>query len=270
MKKQKTILISNDDGCQSEGILALARALSPIAKVIIVAPASNQSAVSHSMSLRNFLRLVKHPPLVTDSQVIDIYGVEGTPSDSVYMGVNHILKDTQVDLVVSGINHGGNLANDVFYSGTVSAAREAVFLGIPAVAISLVANHSFDFSECSKFIASFVTSLLDQPLPRGMLLNINIPKVVTKKEIAVTVVGQHSYELAVDKRRDPRGEDYFWIGGAWSGFEDLPGTDCKAIADGYISLTPISLELTNEKLLSWSSALKIKGYQSQELYREVK
>lgn len=267
MTKTKTILVSNDDGYNSEGIVALAQALSPLGRVIVVAPSTNQSAMSHSITLRRPLRLTKHSSQVQHGNSLEIYSVDGTPSDAVYLAVNFLLKNEKIDLICSGINHGGNLGKDVVYSGTVSAAREGVFFGIPSVAVSLVANHSFDFTEAAAFAGSFCANLLEQELPKDLLFNINVPKIVSQSEYAITTVGEHDYSLDVEQRIDPRGEPYYWVGGEWSGYRDLPGTDCKAIADGYISVTPISLRLTNEPLLPWLSAHSVPGHSANDLYK---
>lgn len=256
------ILVSNDDGINAEGIQALAKALTPLGRVVIVAPASDQSTVSHAMSLRRPLRLSKALDLETPTGNVEVYGVDGTPTDSVYMAVHHILKNQKIDLIVSGINHGANLGNDVLYSGTVSAAMEGVFLGIPGVAFSLVSNHGFNFNVAGDFALNLCRTILSNRLPRGTMLNVNIPKIVTQKSFAVTVLGEHGYDQVVRKCVDPRGHDYYWIGGSWSGYQDLPGTDCKAIAEGYISVTPLEISLTSKKLLSWVTDLQLNDYES--------
>lgn len=269
MTTLKTILISNDDGYDSAGIVALAQALAPIARVVVVAPQVNQSASSHSITLRKPLRLARQPGIKAENQIVEVYSVDGTPSDAVSMGVNYVLKDQKVDLVVSGINHGANLGKDVVYSGTVAAAREAVFLGIPAVALSLVANHSFDFKRAADFAQAFCEQLLVKLPPANLLFNVNVPKIVTQKDLALTVVGRHDYSREVEKRLDPRGEEYFWVGGQWSGYQDLPGTDCKAVAEGFISVTPLNFALTNEALFPWLSDLEIANYQTSEQYKKA-
>jgi 5'-nucleotidase len=254
------ILISNDDGVRAEGIIALATALAPLGEIIVVAPSTDQSAVSHSMSLRRPLRVERLDDLKTDHGSVAFYAVDGTPTDSVYMAAHHILKGRKIDLVASGINHGANLGSDVLYSGTVSAAMEGVFLGIQAVAFSLVANHREDFSGASQFANALCKTLLGRPLPKGTLLNVNVPKTIGKSGYCVTSIGHHEYTNVVQERKDPRGHAYYWIGGEWNGFKDLPGTDCKAIAEGRISVTPVEVKLTNEKLMPWVRDLPIDGY----------
>lgn len=243
------ILVSNDDGFQSLGINALARALSHIGEVVIVAPATDQSAISHAISLSRPLRLVHQPSFFEGSHEIKVYSVDGTPTDCVYMGVHFVLKNRAPDLVVSGINHGANLGNDVLYSGTVSAAMEACMLGITSVAVSLVSLHSYNFEMAAEFIERFCSGLLKKSWPKATLFNVNIPKRVNDLNYAITRLGHHEYTSEVTERKDPRGNSYYWIGGTWSGYEDLPGTDCRAIAQGQISVTPISLSLTCDPLL---------------------
>lgn len=243
------ILISNDDGYASMGIRALMRALAPIGEIVVVAPATDQSAISHAISLKLPLRLVQQPSEYEGSEEIKIYSVDGTPTDSVYMGVHYILKGRVPNLVVSGINHGANLGNDVLYSGTVSAAMEASLLGITSVAVSLVSLHNYDFDRASQFIRSFCEGILKKSWPKGTLFNVNIPKRLQHLDFAVTKLGYHEYTTEVTERKDPRGKSYYWIGGTWSGYQDLPGTDCRAIAQGLISVTPITLNLTHAPLL---------------------
>ncbi|HXW59959.1 MAG TPA: 5'/3'-nucleotidase SurE [Myxococcota bacterium] len=243
------ILVSNDDGYASMGINALARALCHIGRVIVVAPANDQSAVSHAISLNRPLRLNQQPSLKENDREILVYSVDGTPTDSIYMGVHHVLKNTKPDLVVSGINHGANLGYDVLYSGTVSAAMEACVLGITSVAVSLVSLHSYNFDKAADFAQRFCAGILQKPWPKGTLFNVNVPKRVEKLDYAITRLGHHEYTTEVAERKDPRGNKYYWIGGTWSGYEDLPGTDCRAIAQGLISVTPITVNLTCHPLL---------------------
>lgn len=247
--KKPLILVSNDDGYFSMGINAMARALSSIGEVIVVAPVSDQSAISHAISLNRPLRLVTQPSILGKDQEIRVLSVDGTPTDAVYMGVHHVLKDRLPDLVVSGINHGANLGYDVLYSGTVSAAMEGAMLGITSVAASLVSLHDYNFDKAAEFVELFCSGLLKKSWPKGTLFNVNIPKRVKDLDYAVTRLGHHEYTTDVAERKDPRGHSYYWIGGTWSGYQDLPGTDCRAIAQGLISVTPITLSLTCDALL---------------------
>lgn len=243
------ILVSNDDGFSSMGINALMRALAAIGEVIVVAPLTDQSAISHAMSLNRPLRLKQQPSAFENGQEVLVYSVDGTPTDCVYMGMHHVLKGRRPDLVVSGINHGANLGYDVLYSGTVSAAMEGCLLGVTSVAVSLVSLHNYDFEKAAEFVQSFCEGILKKSWPRATLFNVNIPKRVDSLDFAVTRLGRHEYTSEVTERKDPRGHNYYWIGGTWSGYQDLPGTDCRAIAQGHISVTPITLNLTYDPLL---------------------
>lgn len=247
--KRPQILVSNDDGYASMGIQALARALAYIGDVVVVAPATDQSAVSHAISLNRPLRLSKQASLRENNQEVLVYSVDGTPTDAVYMGVHHVLKDRKPDLVVSGINHGANLGYDVLYSGTVSAAMEACMLGITSVAVSLVSLHHYNFDKAAEFTQAFCSGILKKSWPKATLFNVNVPKRLESLDYAITRLGHHEYTSDVAERQDPRGNSYYWIGGTWSGYQDLPGTDCRAIAQGQISVTPVSLNLTCEPLL---------------------
>lgn len=232
----KLILISNDDGIHSEGIKALARALKRVGDVIVVAPDREQSAASHSLTLHRPLRAEKLNPAA--------YAVDGTPTDCINIAVNGILKK-RPDLIVSGINKGGNLGDDVTYSGTISAAMEGTLLGIPSIAISLVSRDNFDFKPAAKFTARLARFILKNKLPKDTLLNVNVPEASNIKGYRITRQGKRVYGDAVVEKVDPRGKKYYWIGGnilRWEGGED---TDFKAITDNFISITPVHLDLTN-------------------------
>lgn len=262
------ILVSNDDGYFSTGINVLARALSRIGEVIVVAPLTDQSAISHAISLSRPLRLREERPIVEGNNTIQIYSVDGTPTDSVYMGIHYLLKDRRPDLVVSGINHGANLGYDVLYSGTVSAAMEASMFGITSIAVSLVSRHDHNFDKSAEFIEDFADEILKHPWPHLTLFNVNVPKRPISSDYAITRLGLHEYKTDVIKRQDPQGNNYYWIGGSWSGYQDLPGTDCRAIAQGYISVTPIALNLTCDPLLGKLASLKTKA-KPMPLYEEA-
>lgn len=235
---KKTILISNDDGIHSEGIKALARALKRVGEVFIVAPDRERSAASHSLTLHKPLRVEKIGP--------NAYAINGTPTDCINLAVNGILKK-RPDLVVSGINKGGNLGDDVTYSGTVSAAMEGTLLGIPSFAISLVSisRENFDFKNAARFAARLARFILKNRLPKDTLLNINVPDVDEIKGYRITKQGKRLYGDAIVEKVDPRGKKYYWIGGdilKWEGGED---TDFKAITSNFISITPVHLDMTN-------------------------
>jgi len=232
------ILVSNDDGIRAAGIRALEAALAPLGDVWVVAPDREQSAASHSLSLYRPLRV----------EQIDErhYAVDGTPTDAVNLGINGIMK-VKPDLVVSGINHGGNLGDDVTYSGTVSAAMEGTLLGIPSIAVSLVSRQASDFSVAAAFAARLAEVVRGRGLPRDTLLNVNVPALSAAelRGYRITRQGKRRYGDAIVEQVDPRGRTYYWIGGDDLGFVPDEGTDCTAVDGGYISVTPLHLDLTN-------------------------
>ncbi len=250
------ILVSNDDGHTADGIVALAEAMAPLGEVWVVAPENEQSAASHALSLHRPLRIKK----IRERW----YSVDGTPSDCSYLAINHILKDNRPDLMVSGINHGANLADDVTYSGTVAAAIEASLLGVPAIAFSLVTRRQFDFGAAARFARSFAQAALSKPLPQRMLLNVNIPGGVEPAGYRVTRLGKHSYGYDVVENTDPRGRKYYWIGGTSFQHEDIPGSDCNAVfLEKVVSVTPLQLDLTDVKAMP-AVTLEVEGFPRRE------
>ena len=243
---KKIILISNDDGIHSEGIKAIARTLKRVGDVIVVAPDREHSAVSHSLTLHRPLRVERHGP--------NAYAVDGTPTDCINIAVNGILKK-RPDLVVSGINKGGNLGDDVTYSGTVSAAMEGTLLGIPSFAISLVSRDNFDFKSAAGFAARLARFILRNKLPKDTLLNVNVPEGSDIKGYRITRQGKRVYGDAVIEKIDPRGKKYYWIGGDILRCEGGKDSDFAAIDSKFISVTPVHLDLTNyaslEELKNW-------------------
>ncbi len=254
MTARARILLSNDDGIRAEGLLALAAAVEDLAELWVVAPEHEQSAASHSLSLHRPLRIREHAQRW--------YGVDGTPADCVYLAVNHVMKAARPTLVISGINHGPNLAEDVIYSGTVAAAMEGSLLGLPAIAFSLASSRSRDFSHAADFARSLVQAALAQPsLPPRMLLNVNVPAGAPVQGYEVTRLGRHSYGAEVIEKEDPRGRKYYWIGG--TGYEHVreAGTDVTAVRDlGRASITPMMLDLTHPPLLGPIEAWKLPGF----------
>ena len=234
------ILLSNDDGYRASGILALRAALLDWADVVLCAPENEQSASSHSLSLNRPLRLRNAEP--------DIYAVDGTPADSVYLALNAGILERKPDLVVSGMNHGLNLGVDVFYSGTVAAAREGALSGYLALAVS--ACRQTDQTLAAAEASRIARALLDTGLVGARLFNINIP---TGKawSVRATRLGRRNYGGGLIKRQDPRGLDYFWIGGSDAEVThgDAPGSDTEAYDQGAIGITPLLLDL-------WSSSLE--------------
>lgn len=257
MSRPVRILVSNDDGHSSEGIRALADAMAPLGEVWVVAPEVEQSATSHSISLHRPLRIREHRPRW--------FSVDGTPTDSVYLAINHVMRDARPDLVVSGINHGANLAEDVLYSGTVAAAMEGALLGIPAIAFSRVGSAPFDFGPAARFAQALVRSALQQELPPRMLLNVNIPP-GEPEGFAVTRLGSHTYGLSVVENVDPRGRRYYWIGGSAYEHRDIPGSDCNALhLDRLVSVTPMHLDLTDDQVRPIVSRWSVDGFERKEL-----
>jgi 5'-nucleotidase len=239
MGSRPLILVSNDDGIHSDGIAALAEALRDLGEVAVVAPDRERSAASHSLTLHRPLRVAEVRP--------GRYAVDGTPTDCVNLAVNGILPRRPA-LVVSGINKGANLGDDVTYSGTVSAAMESTLLGIPAFAISLLGRSDFRFEAAAGFAARLAAWVVDHGLPPDTLLNVNVPAAEDGKRIrgfALTRMGRRRYGDAIVEKVDPRGKKYYWIGGEELEFVDEAGTDFHAVATGLISVTPIHLDLTN-------------------------
>lgn len=240
--EKKVILVSNDDGIRSEGILKLASALKRLGTVYIVAPDRERSAASHSLTL--------HRPLRVESVGTRMYAVDGTPTDCVTLAVNGGILPVRPDIVVSGINRGGNLGEDVTYSGTVSAAMEGTLLGIPSIAFSLAARENFDFTPAAAFAVRLVRFIFKKGMPKDTLLNVNVPNKKNIKGYKITRQGKRFFSDAIVEKVDPRGKKYYWIGGdmqRWEGGED---TDFHAINKGYISITPVHLDLTNYSSLS--------------------
>ncbi|MDH3622400.1 MAG: 5'/3'-nucleotidase SurE [Myxococcales bacterium] len=236
MSDRPLLLVSNDDGVEAPGNIALREALATFADVYTVAPETEQSAKSHSITL--------HHPLRFRQVEKRVWAVDGTPADCVYVAffLNELLP-RRPDLVVSGINHGPNLGNDVHYSGTVAAAREGALRGVPSVALS---NVSSDMEGAAQYAKRFCKQLLELTAPEGqaVLLNINFPA-RPPKGVRATRLGFRLYSDEVEVRDDPRGRHYLWIGGS-GGVESEPveGADTEALDEGYISVTPLSIEAT--------------------------
>jgi len=247
-----SILLSNDDGVGAPGLTALREALDDLDEVWVVAPDRDQSAVSHSVTLHRPLRIDKVGPRV--------FAVDGTPTDCINLAVNGILPE-RPRLIVSGINYGANLGDDVTYSGTVSAAMEGTLLGVPSIAVSLVvgASKPADFRNAASFARRLAATLLGGEIPPDTLLNVNVPD-LPENEIrgfTLTRQGKRRYADAIVEKVDPRGRKYYWIGGESLDFVDAEGTDFNATARGFISLTPLHLDLTNYESLKRLEHLKI-------------
>lgn len=245
-EEKKLILVTNDDGYRSDGIKRLASALKRIGDVYVVAPDRERSAASHSLTL--------HRPLRVEEVGRKSYAVDGTPTDCVTIAIGSILP-RRPDLVISGINKGSNLGEDTLYSGTVSAAMEGTILGIPSAAISLDARRDYDFKAAAAFAVKLGRRILKNTLPPETLLNVNIPNVKRIKGERVTELGRRVFGEMIIEKTDPRGKKYYWLGGdmeKWEGGED---SDFRAVNDGFISITPLHLDLTNhssiEEIRQW-------------------
>ncbi len=230
------ILVTNDDGVQSDGIHALADAMKPLGDVIIVGPLQEASAIGHALTLRRPLRI----ELISEG----IYGVDGTPTDCVNLACEIILKRLP-DLVVSGINKGWNLGDDITYSGTVSGALEAALLGCPGIAVSLKRTRgTFDFGPSAQAAAVVAKMVLEKGLPARTLLNINVPT-GTPKGLRVTTQAKRNHVTQIDARTDPRGNDYYWIEEALDEYHPDSGkTDYETVMAGYTSVTPLQPDMT--------------------------
>lgn len=236
------ILVTNDDGVRSPGIRALAQALEGLGRVVVVAPDRNRSAVGHALTLEHPLRAEEIKP--------DVFAVDGTPTDCVNLGIHGLLQETP-DLVVSGINRGSNLGDDITYSGTVCAAMEASLMGLPAFAISLD-SHQFqadDLALAAKFSRQLAKTIIHGGLPDDTFLNVNVPAGGCKG-VQLTRQGKRQYGDAVVTSQDPRGRKYYWIGGGEVGFQSIPGSDCNALHEQLISVTPLHTNLTNDNSFS--------------------
>lgn len=233
------ILVTNDDGIHAPGIRALAEALSEIGEVTVVAPDRERSAAGHSLTLYSPLRVIELEKC--------FFSVDGTPTDCVNMGI-HSLLPFKPDLVISGINHGPNLGDDITYSGTVAAAMEATLMGIPAIAVSLATfESSANFPAAAQIAVRVVRRLIANGLPADTFLNVNVPDLPLDKlnPPLVTRQGKRSFVGKVIDKIDPRGRKYYWIGSDEPDFNDYEGTDFHAINRGHVSVTPLHLDLTN-------------------------
>ncbi|MBI2903534.1 MAG: 5'/3'-nucleotidase SurE [Candidatus Methylomirabilis oxyfera] len=236
------ILISNDDGIHARGLRVLAEALSSLGEVWVVAPDRERSAASHSLTLNRPLRATKVGPTW--------YTVDGTPTDCIALAVMGMIK-RKFDLVASGINLGANMGDDVTYSGTVSAAFEATLLGVPAFAISIAAHRRVDFTAAARVAVLLAELIAKNGLPTNTLLNVNVPnrRPSQIKGIVITQQGRRHYGEIIVRKVDPRGKAYYWIGGKEPSWEPSEESDYAAVTAGFISITPLHLDLTNPAAL---------------------
>ena len=237
------ILLSNDDGYLAEGLVELANALKKHAEITVVAPDRNRSAASNSLTLEIPLRAHS-----TDNGFIK---VDGTPTDCVHLAITGLL-DKEPDMVFAGINHGSNLGDDVLYSGTVAAATEGRFLGLPAIAISLVGSNPIYFETAAEVAATLLKHIIAHPLPKDIILNVNVPDVpiADLKGYQATRLGQRHKSEAVIKSTDPRGRVIYWVGPPGMEQDAGEGTDFYAVSAGYVSVTPLQIDLTDYKSIN--------------------
>jgi 5'-nucleotidase len=245
------ILLSNDDGYSAAGLIALADALKEYADITVVAPERNRSGASNSLTLDRPLRAIK-----TGNGFIK---VDGTPTDCVHLAITGLL-EREPDMVFAGINHGANLGDDVIYSGTVAAATEGRFLGLPAVALSLGGNDPTHFESAARVAVQLLQNIRRHPLPADTILNVNVPNLplASIKGFLSTRLGQRHKSESVVRSHDPRGREIFWVGMAGPEQDAGPGTDFHAIREGYVSVTPLQIDLTRydslERLAHWLPA----------------
>lgn len=237
------ILLSNDDGYFAPGIDHLARALSGLGEITVVAPERDRSGASNSLTLDRPLSLRQTPN--------GFYHVNGTPTDCVHLAVTGML-DTLPDMVVSGINHGANMGDDTIYSGTVAAATEGYLLGVPAIAISLVGKSGVHFAAAAGIARQLVERFVAQPIRSPVLLNVNVPDVPAEeiRGIKVTRLGRRHKAEPVVRAKTPRGETVFWVGAAGEAADAGEGTDFHAVANNFVSVTPLQIDLTHTGQLS--------------------
>jgi 5'-nucleotidase len=238
------ILLSNDDGYQAEGLQALGTAIKPLGTIKIVAPDRNRSGASNSLTLDVPVRAVQYDA--------GAYYVNGTPTDCVHLGISGLF-DYEHDIVISGVNDGANLGDDTLYSGTVAAAIEGRFLGLPAIAISLCVEQGSprNFAGAAQVAARLVKRMSQEPLQEPVILNVNVPDVPDGelRGIKVTRLGNRHRSKPIVPARDPRGSNVYWVGSAGAGQDAGPGTDFHAIAEGYASITPLQIDLTRHSAL---------------------
>jgi 5'-nucleotidase len=242
------ILVTNDDGVHSEGIRALADALEPLGDVIVVAPLQEASAIGHALTLRHPLRLEQVRPRM--------FAVDGTPTDCVNVAIAHVLNG-KPDLIVSGINKGWNLGDDVTYSGTVSGALEGALLGIPSIAVSTEnRRNEFEFVSSAEAAFTIAEAVLTRGMPRFTLLNINVP-FGRNKGFRGTVQARRNHVTVVDKRTDPRGRAYYWIEEGQNEWEPHDRSDYQAVRDGFVSVTPLQPDMTAHDAVGYVDSLRV-------------
>jgi 5'-nucleotidase len=241
------ILLTNDDGIYSEGIQILKKQLDNIGEVTVIAPDRERSTISHAMTLRKPLKMRK----VKINGDFWGYSLDGTPADCVIIGILEIMKNEKIDLIVSGINCGPNLGDDIFYSGTVSAAVEGAMRNVPSLAISIAGFEDFKFKSAALFTKEIASNLMKNILPSNLVLNINFPNIDYEeiKGVEITRHGKRVYQDEVKIIHDPQGTTHYWLGGELPEGNIEPDTDFEAISKNEVSITPLSLDLTNYQMM---------------------
>lgn len=241
------VLITNDDGISSPGLIALAQAFEGAADTVVVAPEQERSATGHAITLHKPLRA--HPAQIPGSR-IRAWATNGTPADCVALGILDLLEGQRPDVVLSGINVGPNMGRDLTYSGTVSGAMEGAIFGVPSIAVSIGAFRNPIFTVAGEFAVQLARAILERGLPDDTLLNVNVPNLPSEEiaGIAITRQGTRRYVSRLEKRTDPRGRIYYWLTGEPAPLPDEEGTDSWALASGRISVTPIGLDMTDGDL----------------------
>lgn len=249
MKKKPLILVSNDDGTFAKGIQSLVSFIKDMGEIVVVAPDSPQSGMGHAITIGNTIRLDR-TDIFGD---VEAYECSGTPADCVKLAKHFVLKDRKPDLVLSGINHGSNSSVSVLYSGTMSAAIEAALEGLPAIGFSLCDyDHNADFSPTEKYIRDIVAKALEKGIPKHIALNVNFPAVPADQIKGIKVCRQaHArWQEEFEQRKDPRGRDYFWLTGSFVNMDKGGDTDEDALKANYISMVPVTFDLTAYSVLS--------------------
>lgn len=253
------ILLSNDDGVHAVGLRAMYRELKKLGEVWVVAPLEEKSTTGHSLTIHKPLRMIPMAP--------HFFGVSGSPADCVYLGIREVM-GRMPDLVVSGINRGANLGQDVYYSGTVSAAREACILGIRALAVSLSVDFKkarpeseLHYDTAARVAGRVIRGMKNMEMPHHSLLNLNVPDVPFRrlKGIKAAHQGFRFYSGSILRRKDHRGKDYYWVGGQYKGFREEDHSDCAVVEQGYASLTPLKLDSTDLEFLASLPELELPG-----------
>ncbi len=244
------ILITNDDGIRAPGLAALARMAARWGDPLIVAPDRDKSGIGHAITLKEPLRAHRLSAGALPCEAWEV--VNGSPTDCVYLGLHHVLAGERPALVLSGINPGPNLGWDAFYSGTVAGAREGALQGVPGVAFSLLSGPELPFDELGPIVDHVIEYALATPLPPWVCLNVNVPnpRIGPIRGIRGTCLGQRHYSKEIHVRQDPRGGEYLWIGGKDVFMPDLPGSDCNAVREGFVAVTPLGCDLTHPAALA--------------------